>query len=70
MSRRSARRRSASSTSDNAPAPAEARRSPGGLTGRAAVLGLVVCALVLGGAGVLAGLALGAAAVIGLALAL
>jgi cell division protein FtsB len=37
------------STPDDAPAGAtvRTRRAPGGLTGRAAVLGLVVCALVL-----------------------
>jgi cell division protein FtsB len=35
------------STSDSAEAARQARRAPGGLTGRAAVLGLVVCALVL-----------------------
>ena len=38
------------STSDNgagSAGPAQPRRAPGGLTGRAAVLGLVVCALVL-----------------------
>ena len=49
-STRPARRRPAASTSDGAGAADErgpARRAPGGLTGRAAVLGLVVCALVL-----------------------
>ncbi len=49
-STRPARRRAASaaSTSDSpGTAPAPVRRAPGGLTGRAAVLGLVVCALVL-----------------------
>jgi cell division protein FtsB len=45
-----ARRRSTVSTSDGSAAAdgqGPPRRSPGGLTGRAAVLGLVVCALVL-----------------------
>ncbi len=47
---RAARRRAAAaSTSDGADTPAArpTRRVPGGLTGRAAVFGLVVCALVL-----------------------
>lgn len=47
-STRAARRRaSAPSTSETPDAGRQARRAPGGLTGRAAVLGLVVCALVL-----------------------
>ena len=48
-STRPARRRPAASTSDSGTAsePGLTRRAPGGLTGRAAVLGLVVCALVL-----------------------
>ena len=49
-STRPARRRPAVSTSDGtgtADGRGPARRAPGGLTGRAAVLGLVVCALVL-----------------------
>ncbi|HST66771.1 MAG TPA: septum formation initiator family protein, partial [Mycobacteriales bacterium] len=49
-STRPARRRPVVSTSDSAGTGDErgaARRAPGGLTGRAAVLGLVVCALVL-----------------------
>jgi cell division protein FtsB len=49
-STRPARRRPAPSTPYGAAAPAAGaapRRAPGGLTGRAAVLGLVVCALVL-----------------------
>lgn len=41
------RRASSASTSDTSDAGRQARRAPGGLTGRAAVLGLVVCALVL-----------------------
>ena len=48
-SARPARRRAAASSTSDSPGrtPAQARRAPGGLTGRAAVLGLVVCALVL-----------------------
>lgn len=48
-STRAARRQTAAaaSTSDTSDAGRRARRAPGGLTGRAAVLGLVVCALVL-----------------------
>jgi cell division protein FtsB len=48
-STRAARRQTAAamSTSDTPDAGRRARRAPGGLTGRAAVLGLVVCALVL-----------------------
>jgi cell division protein FtsB len=49
-STRPARRRTPLSTSDSGAGsvgPAQPRRAPGGLTGRAAVLGLVVCALVL-----------------------
>ena len=48
-STRPVRRHAALSTSDSGAeaVSAQARRAPGGLTGRAAVLGLVVCALVL-----------------------
>lgn len=47
-STRPARRRLAAADTPDAPATGgPARRVPGGLTGRAAVLGLVVCALVL-----------------------
>ena len=42
-----AARRRAASTPDGVGPGRPARRAPGGLTGRAAVLGLVVCALVL-----------------------
>ena len=45
--RAASRRASAASTPDSAEAGRPARRPAGGLTGRAAVLGLVACALVL-----------------------
>ncbi|MFL6127470.1 MAG: septum formation initiator family protein [Mycobacteriales bacterium] len=45
--RAAGRRATAASTSDGAGAGRQARQAPGGLTGRAAVLGLVVCVLVL-----------------------